>query len=143
MNEHYCTYKDGMCELDVDEAYQQGKADALANKVNLIEDSNFNPQMLKSCTDTSYQCGYQQGKADALNIDLDTPMHFTDEQKAWIKKYISINGERQRTDGVKEFAEWLPQHFDLRFSNNPDVWLDEFLNHTTEKLVAEWQKGEE
>ena len=31
-----------------------------------IEKSNFNPQMLKSCTDTSYQCGYQKGKADAI-----------------------------------------------------------------------------
>lgn len=31
-----------------------------------IEKSNFNPQMLKSCTDTSYQCGYEQGKADAI-----------------------------------------------------------------------------
>lgn len=29
-----------------------------------IEKSNFNPQMLKSCTDTSYQCGYQQGRED-------------------------------------------------------------------------------
>lgn len=43
---------------------KQVRADALANKVNMIEDSNFNPQMLKSCTDTSYQCGYQQGKSD-------------------------------------------------------------------------------
>lgn len=31
-----------------------------------IEKSNFNPQMLKSCTDTSYQCGYEQGRADAI-----------------------------------------------------------------------------
>lgn len=31
-----------------------------------IEKSNFNPQMLKSCTDASYQCGYEQGKADML-----------------------------------------------------------------------------
>lgn len=29
MSEQWCMYKDGMCELDVDEAYQQGKADAL------------------------------------------------------------------------------------------------------------------
>ena len=29
MSEHYCMYKDGMCELDVDEAYQQGRADAI------------------------------------------------------------------------------------------------------------------
>lgn len=31
-----------------------------------IEKSNFNPQMLKSCTDTSYQCGYEQGIKDAF-----------------------------------------------------------------------------
>lgn len=43
--------------------------------------------------------------------------------------------------GAREFAEWLPQHFDLRFSNNPDVWLDEFFNHTKDKVLAEWQKG--
>lgn len=29
-----------------------------------IEKSNFNPQMLKGCTDTSYQCGYEQGKTE-------------------------------------------------------------------------------
>ena len=43
--------------------------------------------------------------------------------------------------GVREFAEWLPQHFDLRFSNNPDVWIDEFFNHTSDKILAEWKKG--
>ncbi len=32
-----------------------------------IEKSNFNPQMLKVCTDTSYECGYQQGRADAID----------------------------------------------------------------------------
>lgn len=32
-----------------------------------IEKSNFNPQMFKACTDTSYQCGYQQGRADAID----------------------------------------------------------------------------
>lgn len=29
MSKHYCSYKDGMCELDVDDAYQQGKLDVL------------------------------------------------------------------------------------------------------------------
>lgn len=33
-----------------------------------IEKSNFNPQMLKSCADTSYQCGYEKGKSDTLEI---------------------------------------------------------------------------
>ena len=32
-----------------------------------IEKSNFNPQMLKSCTDTSYECGYYKGRTDALD----------------------------------------------------------------------------
>ena len=31
-----------------------------------MEKSNFNPQMLKACTNTSYECGYQQGRADAI-----------------------------------------------------------------------------
>lgn len=31
-----------------------------------IEKSNFNPQMLKSCTYTSYQCGHKQGRVDAF-----------------------------------------------------------------------------
>lgn len=29
MREHYCVYKDGMCELDIDEAFQQGIAYAI------------------------------------------------------------------------------------------------------------------
>ena len=65
---------------------------------------------------------------EAFNLDLDiyTPMHFTPEQKAWIKKYIAINGERQRADGAREFAEWLgikEEHVD--------------------EVLAEWQKGKE
>lgn len=51
--------------------------------------------------------------------------------------------DKIESDGARKFAEWLPTHFDLRFSNNPDVWLDEFFNHTTDKVLAEWQKGEE
>lgn len=39
-----------------------------------IEKSNFNPQMLKSCTDTSYQCGYEQGRADAIE-ELEQILH--------------------------------------------------------------------
>ena len=108
MSEHYCTYKDGMCELDVDEAYQQGKA-------------------------------------DALNIDLDTPMHFTDEQKAWVKKYISINGARQRADGVREFAEWLTNY---AFDHIDYVCNGHFINRqgrqvSVDEVLAEWKKGEE
>lgn len=55
----------------------------------------------------------------------------------------SCNVLRAYQQGAKEFAEWLPTHFDLRFSNNPDVWLDEFFNHTRDKVLAEWRKGAE
>lgn len=77
---------------------------------------------IKACNES-----YQQGKAEALNIDLDTPMHFTPEQKAWVKKYIAINGERQRIDGAREFAEWLATK--RGFSKE---WAEWHINH--------WQK---
>ena len=66
---------------------------------------------------------------DALNIDLDTPMHFTPEQKAWVKKYISINGERQRTDGAKEFAKYVIDKID-----------DGYITHSSDivDVVAEF-----
>jgi len=54
-----------------------------------------------------YDRGYQQGRADALSIDIDKPMHFTDEQKAWIKNYIIINAKRQRASAIDEFANKL------------------------------------
>ena len=44
-------------------------------------------------------------RIEAPYVDLDTPMHFTQEQKAWVKKYISINGERQRLDGINDCLE--------------------------------------
>ena len=55
MSEHYCVYKDGMCELDVDEAYEQGKADML-DKIILAEKSKFYCDELscnefKNCSD--------------------------------------------------------------------------------------------
>lgn len=31
-----------------------------------IEKSNFNPKMLKACTDTSHICGYLQGREDTI-----------------------------------------------------------------------------
>lgn len=39
---------------------------------------------------------YQQGYENALDIDMEEPIHLTKGQTAWVKKYISINGERQR-----------------------------------------------
>lgn len=77
---------------------------------------------------------------DALNIDLDTPMHFTNEQKAWVKKYLSINGERQRVDGAREFAEWLQEK-----SIDDTIALNygKFKNMDIDEVLSEWQKGKE
>lgn len=58
-----------------------------------IEKSNFNPQMLKSCTDTAYECGYRQGATDmekAKQIIIDS-----------LLKQI----EQIRADAYKRFAE--------------------------------------
>ncbi len=61
---------------------------------------------------------YEQGRADALNIDMEKPMHFTDEQKAWVKNYIIINAKRQRiyainkfvANAIKEFQKFDKEH---------------------------------
>lgn len=45
--------------------------------------------------------------------------------------------EKIKTDAIREFADWLPKHFDLRFSNNPQVWVDEYFNHTSEKVIKQ------
>lgn len=86
---------------------------------------------------------YEQGKADALNIDLDTPMHFTPEQKAWIKKYLSINGERQRADGAKEFSEWLQENVFIDTESGVTVVCGKEFTRVVGflELYAEWQKG--
>lgn len=52
---------------------------------------------------------YEQGRADAIDIDMNKPMHFTDEQKAWIKKYICINAEIQRAEAIDEVKELVAQ----------------------------------
>lgn len=41
--------------------------------------------------------------------------------------------DRGCEDGARDFAEWLSQNYDLRFINNPDVWLDEYFNYIREK----------
>jgi len=61
---------------------------------------------------------YQQGYADALNIDMDKPMHFTDEQKAWVKNYIILNAERQRADGIDAFFKALNRDNLIRNEND-------------------------
>lgn len=101
---------------------------------------------------------YQQGRADQKKEDNE----FFNFEGAWELEKQKVRAEviaeisremrvlygneyekQVKLDGAREFAEWLPQHFDLRFSNNSDVWLDEFFNHTRDKVLAEWQKGKE
>lgn len=48
----------------------------------------------------------------------------------------------EREKSVKDFAEWLPKHFDLRFAINPKVWLDEYFNHTSEKILKEQKNAD-
>lgn len=54
---------------------------------------------------TLFEFIWRKGREDALNIDMEKPMHFTDEQKAWVKNYIIINAKRQRADAIDEFVE--------------------------------------
>lgn len=58
-----------------------------------------------------YEQGYRDGISYASSIDMETPMHFTIEQTAWIKKYISINAIRQRADAIEEFKKNLINEF--------------------------------
>ena len=67
---------------------------------------------------------------DALNIDLDTPMHFTDEQKAWVKKYIIRNGQANYERGAMEFAEWAEEK----------GYFDDYHAPFLSDMLAEWHK---
>lgn len=81
----------------------------------------------------AYQA-YEQGRADALEIDMDKPMHFTDEQKAWIKNYIIINAERQRADAI----EFISDELIYPLLDEYDRGLWERINHI--ELAREWIK---
>lgn len=83
-----------------------------------------------------YKSGYDKGRADGYS-QAENNYHIQTEKD----RQSSYNCGYQQ--GAREFAEWLPQHFDLRFSNNPSVWLDEFFNHTRDKVLADVQKGAE
>ena len=80
---------------------------------------------------------YQQGYADALDIDMDKPMYFTNEQKAWVKDCIISNGLACYERGAKSFAEWLE-------SNSYLNWVGEgndVNSMSAEEALSEWQKG--
>lgn len=90
---------------------------------------------------------YQQGRADALEIDEDS-VRFTNEQKAWVKKYIIRQNKARYELGAREFAEWLCKG--IVPQDNPHITYSvrKMLNDGSsyeveaEELLAEWQKGE-
>lgn len=64
MSEHYCMYKDGMCELDIDEAYQQGKADGAREFAEWLEDNDFEFR----CSGCKFKKECESESADSTNI---------------------------------------------------------------------------
>lgn len=73
-----------------------------------------------NCLSDAYDLGY----ADALDIDMDKPMHFTDEQKAWVKNYIIINAKRQKADAIDEYKNSISKKIkDMQF-NTGRAWFD-------------------
>lgn len=79
-----------------------------------------------------YQCSvcdyfqeqYEKGRADKYQEIVSEYMLLTEEQVAEI-----------RADAIEEFANWLPKR--LRFNNNPKVWIDEYFNQTSEKILKQ------
>lgn len=73
-----------------------------------IEKSNFNPQMLKACTDTSYECGYEQGKADTIEECIKTMQkmfEYTDNQGLphyALYAWINLTSIRDTLEQLKE-----------------------------------------
>lgn len=77
------------------------------------------------------------GGDDEVHKDLDRLLELHNAQlEKWEEEHTDALYRAEmkgRADAVEKFAKWLPKHFDLRFYNNPDVWIDEYFNHTTEK----------
>lgn len=83
---------------------------------------------------------------EAFNLDLDlyTPMHFTPEQKAWIKKYIAINGERQRADTIDEFETRILGNCSLTLKDGEKVIvirqdIFQFISEQMQKGAEEYE----
>lgn len=69
-----------------------------------IEKSNFNPQMLKSCTDTSYQCGYEQGRSDAIDELSNALCDELDKGYVFINKHQIVHfAEQLKAGGMNEY----------------------------------------
>lgn len=121
-----------------------------------IEKSNFNPQMLKSCTDSSYQCGYQQGKKDGIKefagkikLHMIKYCHSRLEQQYCAEEIIDYIGklmgekdysmdvetemkkhdEEIRADAIRKFAEWFKE-------NNHYLCYNESID----EVLAEYEK---
>ncbi|MDO4802584.1 MAG: hypothetical protein Q4A15_10510 [Prevotellaceae bacterium] len=75
MSEHYCVYKDGMCELDVDEAYEQGKADMIEECIDKFAEIMSN--MHQIC-----------GRSCPVDCNWGTTTNCKDKCKKWLKKQL-------------------------------------------------------
>ena len=75
------------------------------------------------------------------NVEVDTLCEeYCSDMAEFVDEIRAEAYQKGKLDGAREFAEWLPTKFDLRFSNNPDVWLDEYFNHTREKVLSDYKK---
>ena len=76
-----------------------------------IEKSNFNPQMLKSCTDSAYQCGYQQGRKDGI---AEANLAHNIECGDCVRQITATDEERIRADErekvINEVKQYLLKH---------------------------------
>lgn len=102
MSEHFCTYKDCMCELDVDEAYtegyQQGKAD---QKKEDNEFFNFD-KVIEIEKSKSYQQGAREFAEWCIQNNIDFS-HCEDSDCDNCTRTICRNAQTY-TDVV--LAEW-------------------------------------
>lgn len=109
-----------------------------------IEKSNFNPQMLKSCTDSSYQCGYQQGKKEGIR-------EFAAKIKSHMIKYCHSRLEQQycaeeiidyigKLMGEKDYSmdveTEMKKHDEAIRADERAKVIDELLNNGVMKLAV-------
>ena len=78
------------------------------------------------------------------SIELEKPMHFTAEQTAWIKKFISINAIRQRADAIEECVKILAPLIRCKDCHVVCDWAsEENCSCYLTEYVKEQMKGEQ
>lgn len=78
------------------------------------------------------------------NVNLDTPMYFTSDQKAWVKKYIINNSKSNVKKVLKEYTDKLLEVYHTDLTKELDdgeivpLSLEEILNIVTNEIKEEW-----